>query len=57
VTHPATVQFSGSTGPTGCLHGPPLPLARADQPPRLSPAAATSAPTGAAARAAGTTAV
>jgi len=50
------VQLFGSTGPTECLHGPPLPLAHAYQPPRVSPAAATSAPTGGAARAAGTTA-
>ena len=33
MTHPATVQLSGSTGPAECLHGPPLPLAQADQAP------------------------
>jgi hypothetical protein len=55
VTHPATVQLFGSTGPAECLHGPPLPLAHAVQPPRASPAAA--APTGGVARPAGATAV
>jgi hypothetical protein len=57
VTHPATVQLFGSTGPAECLHGPPLPLAQADQPPRVSPATAAPAPTRGVARPAGTTAV
>jgi hypothetical protein len=34
------IQLFGSTGPAECLHGPPLPLAHAYQPPRVSPAAA-----------------
>ena len=51
------IQLFGSTGPAEMLHGPPLPLARAYQPPGVSPAAATPGPTGDGARPAGTTAV
>ncbi len=51
------IQLFGSTGPAEMLHGPPLPLARACQPPGVSPAAATPGPTGDGARSAGTTAV
>jgi hypothetical protein len=40
------IQLFGSTGPAEMLHGPPLPLARAYQPPGVSPAAATPGPTG-----------
>jgi hypothetical protein len=57
VTHPATIQLFGPTGPAECLPGPPLPLTLACQLPRVSPAAAVPAPTGGAARPAGTTAV
>ena len=49
------IQLFGSTGPAEMLHGPPLPLAHADQPPGASPAAP--GPAGDGARSAGTTAV
>jgi hypothetical protein len=58
------IQLFGSTGPAETLHGPPLPLAHAYQPPGVSPAAAAAAPcptapgpAGDGARPAGTTAV
>ena len=53
------IQLFGSTGPAEMLHGPPLPLAHAYQPPGASPAAARPAPgpAGDGARPAGTTAV
>jgi hypothetical protein len=51
------IQLLGSTSPAGMLHGPPLPLAHAYQPPGASPAAAASGPAGDGARPAGTTAV
>jgi len=38
------IQLFGSTGPAETLHGPPLPLAHAYQPPGVSPAAAAAAP-------------
>jgi hypothetical protein len=53
------IQLFGSTGPAETLHGPPLPLAHAYQPPGVSPAAAAAAagPGGDGARRAGTTTV
>jgi hypothetical protein len=51
------IQLFGSTGPAEMLHGPPLPLAHAYQPPGTSPPADALGPSGDGARPAGTTAV
>jgi hypothetical protein len=51
------IQLFGSTSPAEMLHGPPLPLAHAYEPPGASPAAAAPGSTGDGARPAGTTAV
>jgi hypothetical protein len=51
------IQLFGSTGPAEMLHGPPLPLAHAYQPPAASPPADALGPSGDGARPAGTTAV